>query len=109
MSINAININVQKSSANTIHSKKLNVNAEKKDDNKKQISQQKNMSADEIFTYLSATNTTIIKKNSNSDKQRISNSIKDFENLFTSKFNTVKTEFANISDDVAQKIALSMF
>lgn len=121
MSINAI-----KSQLLGIHQAKTNVKTDVKEEEKKSQTAQTNpttnkqVSAEDIFKYLSATKTittpVTTKKTVNvnayvneESKIRISASMKDFEALFSSKLSTVKSEFGNISDDLAEKITLFMF
>ena len=115
MSINAINF---QKTTNTHFATKTNTSVQQpqKEKDKQIIQQQKNICADDIFAYLNATNTTIIHKNQNTNSvkndigaDRISKSIKEFENMFNKNLDSVKSEFTNIPDNLAQKIALSMF
>ena len=120
MSINAI-----KSQMLGIHQAKANVKADVKDENKKSHLAQTNptvnkqVSADEVFKYLSASTITTpvtmkrtvnVKSYVNEESaDRISASMKDFEAQFASKLSAVKSEFGTISDELAEKITLSMF
>lgn len=121
MSINAI-----KSNLLGIKQAKLNVKNDVKDEEQKnpQITQSnpthsKQISADDVFKFMSATTITkpvTMKKAVNvkdyvnaESEARISASMKIFENEFSTKFSAVKTEFGNISDELAEKITLSMF
>lgn len=78
----------------------------------------KQIFADDVFKFMSATTTrpvtmkrTVnVKAFVNEDSEaRISASMKAFESEFASKFSAVKSEFGNISDELAEKITLSMF
>ena len=121
MSINAI-----KSQMLGIYQAKANVKTDVKEESKKQSetsqtnpTPSKQISADDVFKYMSASSFTTpvnMKKTVNvkayvnvESEARISASIKDFETQFASKLSTVKSEFGNISDDLAQKITLLMF
>lgn len=121
MSINAI-----KSQMLGIHQAKTNIKSDVNEEKKQSQTAQthpttnKQISAEDVFKYLSATKslTTPVttKKTVNvnayvneESKNRISASMKDFEALFSSKLSTVKSEFGNISDDLAEKITLFMF
>ena len=121
MSINAI-----KSQLLGIHQAKTNVKTDVKEEQKNQpeTSQtnptpNKQISADDVFKYMSAASFTApvtMKKTVNvkayvnmESEARISESMRDFEAQFASKLSTVKSEFGNISDDLAQKITLLMF
>ena len=79
---------------------------------------QKQMNADDVFKYMSATSTMPVqlKKTVNvkayvdeKSASIISSSIKSFEEQYMAKLNSVKSEFGNISDELAEKITLSMF
>jgi len=122
MSINAI-----KSQLLGIQQAKTNVKTDVKEEENKQSqttqtnpTPNKQISADDVFKYMSATKTlttpVTMKKAVNvkayvneESAARISASMKDFEAQFTSKLSTVKSEFGNISDDLAEKITLLMF
>ena len=77
----------------------------------------KRISADDVFKFMSATTTTPVnfKKSVNVNEfvneesaKRIEASIKDFEAKFALTFSSIKEEFSNMSDELAQKITLSM-
>ncbi len=122
MSINAI-----KSQMLGIHQAKTNVKTDVKEEEKQKLqtvqtnpTTNKQISADEIFKFMSASRTlttpVTVKKSVNvnayvneESKNRILASMKDFEAQFTSKFSSVKSEFGNISDELAEKITLFMF
>lgn len=122
MSVNAI-----KSQLSGIQRTQMNIKTDVKEKEKStQQSAQPNpttnkqISADDVFKYLSATKTitmpVTMKKSINvnayvneESKTRISTSMKDFEAKFSEKLSTVKSEFGGISDDLAQKITLLMF
>ena len=119
MSINAI-----KSQLLGIQQAKTNVKTDVKEEEGKQTAQQqqlpttiKPISADDVFKFMSATNSPVqMKKTLNvkafvneESKSRIENSMKNFEEHFLAKLSAVKSEFGNISDELAEKIALSMF
>ena len=120
MSINAI-----KSRMLAIQQAKTNVKTDVKEEKKQTQTAQTNptpskeISADDVFKYMSATTITTpvtmkrtvnVKAYVNEESaDRISASMKDFEAQFISKFSAVKTEFGNISDELAEKITLSMF
>ena len=79
---------------------------------------QKQMNADDVFKYMSATSTMPVqlKKTVNvkayvnqESASRISASMKNFEAQFSDKLSAVKSEFGNISDELAEKITLKMF
>ena len=117
MSINAIKTNmlgIQQAKTNI----KTDVNEEKNTQTSahQTATQNKQISADEIFKFMSATTPVQMKRavnvkafvNSESEN-RIADSMKNFETQFNAKFSLVKSEFGNISDKLAEKITLSMF
>ena len=121
MSINAI-----KSQMLGVNQAKQNVKNDVKDEDNKnaEIAQQnpthdKQILADDVFKFMSATTTPMpvsmkravnVKAFVNAESEaRISASMKNFEQEFVSKFSAVKSEFGNISDELAEKITLSMF
>ena len=119
MSINAINTNLL-----AIKQAKTNVktdvsNQENKTTTNTSTPQKKTqMNADDVFKYMSATTTMPVqlKKTVNvkayvdeSSASRISSSMKNFEEQYMAKLSSVKSEFGNISDALAEKITLSMF
>lgn len=120
MSINAINTNLFGISAKTNLKTQVSVE-ENKTEEKSQTTQteRKQLSADDVFKYLTATRPTApvqLKKTVNvkayvnqESASRISSSMKDFEAQFSDKLSAVKSEFGNISDDLAKKITLKMF
>lgn len=117
MSINAI-----KAQLLGVQQAKTNVKTDVKEEESKQTTQQlpttnKQVSAEDVFKFMSATNAPVqMKKTLNvkayvneESKSRIENSMKNFEEQFASKLSAVKSEFGNISDELAEKITLSMF
>ncbi len=119
MSINAI-----KSQLLSIQQAKTNVKTDVKEENNNTQSSQttpttnKQISADDVFKYMSATTTTSVQMKrainvkayvNKESADRISASMKTFEEKFASKLSTVKSEFGNITDELAEKITLSMF
>ena len=119
MSINAI-----KSQLLGIQQAKTNVKTDVKEEESKQTAKQnyqppttKQFSSDEIFKFMSATTTPVqMKKTLNvkafvneESKSRIEDSMKHFEEQFATKLSAVKSEFGNISNELAEKITLSMF
>ena len=121
MSINAI-----KSQLLGVNRAKANIKNDVKEEESKnpQTAQQNptlntQISADDVFKYMSAAKTFTtpvtmkravnVKAHVNEESaDRISASIKDFEAQFSSKLSIVKSEFGSISDDLAEKITLSM-
>ena len=111
MSINAINTNLFGISAKTNLKTQVSVE-ENKTEEKSQTTQteRKQLSADDVFKYMTATRPTApvqLKKTVNvkayvnqESASRISSSM---------KLSAVKSEFGNISDDLAKKITLKMF
>lgn len=120
MSINAINTNLFGISAKTNLKTQVSVE-ENKTEEKSQTTQteRKQLSADDVFKYMTATRPTApvqLKKTVNvkayvnqESASRILSSMKDFEAQFSDKLSAVKSEFGNISDDLAKKITLKMF
>ena len=115
MSINAIKVNLQRT-ANKLHQTNIQKDVKKEEKNTTQPQQQKTVSAEDVFKYMSATNPISVKKGldvnayiDSSSAERIKDSMKEFEKQFSTKLASVKSEFGNISDDLAQKITLSMF
>ena len=116
MSINAIKLKML-----VVQQAKTNVKTDVKEEESKQTTlptTNKQIQADDVFKYMSATTTAPIqmKKALNvnayvneESASRIEDSMKNFEKQFASKLSIVKSEFGNISDDLAQKITLSMF
>jgi len=121
MSINAI-----KSNLLGINQAKANIKNDVKDEENKQTEKaqsnpthSKQISADDVFKYMSASTITKpvtmkravnVKAYVNEESAaRISASMKNFENEFATKLSAVKSEFGNISDELAEKITLSMF
>ncbi|MBR2525590.1 hypothetical protein IKE67_03910 [bacterium] len=121
MSINAI-----KSQMLGVKQAKSNIKNDVKDEeNKKaEIAQpnpthNKQILADDVFKFMSATTTPMpvtmkravnVKAFVNAESEaRISSMMKNFEQEFATKFSAVKSEFGNISDELAEKITLSMF
>lgn len=120
MSINAINTNLF--GISSMNNVKVQVSVdEKKTEEKTQTTQTENkqVSADDVFKYMTATRPTTpvqLKKTVNvkayvnqESASRISASMKDFEAQFSDKLSAVKSEFGNISDELAEKITLKMF
>ena len=121
MSINAI-----KSQLLGVNRAKANIKNDVKEEESKnpQTAQQNptlntQISADDVFKYMSAAKTFTtpvtmkravnVKAHVNEESaDRISASIKEFEAQFSSKLSIVKSEFGSISDDLAEKITLSM-
>lgn len=120
MSINAINTKLFGISSKSNVRVQVEVD-EKKAEERTQTTQteRKQVSADDVFKYMTATRPTApvkLKKTVNvkayvnqESASRISSSVKDFEAQFSDKLSTVKSEFGNISDELAEKIALKMF
>ncbi len=116
MSINAIKVNLQRT-ANKLNQTNIQKDVKKEEKNTTQTpQQQKTVSAEDVFKYMSATNPISVKKSldvnayiDSSSVERIKDSMKEFEKQFSTKLASVKSEFGNISDDLAQKITLSMF
>lgn len=118
MSINAI-----KTQMLGIQQAKANIKSDVKEKNENTQNEQttpttnKQLSAEDVFKYMSATTVPVqMKKTTNvkayvneESADRIANSMKNFESLFASKLSAVKSEFGNISDELAEKITLSMF
>lgn len=118
MSINAI-----KSNLLGIQQAKTNVKTDVKEENNKPQTTQTNptsskqFSADDVFKFMSATTMPVQMKKSVNVKafvneesaKRIAASIKDFEAQFATTLSSVKEEFGNISDELAEEITLSMF
>ncbi len=117
MSINAI-----KSQMLGVQQAKTNVRTDVKEEEKKQTTQQlpttnKQISADDVFKFMSAVNAPVqMKKTLNvkafvneESKSRIEDSMKNFEEQFKANLSAVKSEFGSISDELAEKITLSMF
>ena len=118
MSINAI-----KSQMLGIKQAKTNIKNDVKEHEEEKNAQtttpttNKHIPAEDVFKYMSATTTPVAMKRTvnvnayvnEESKNRISASMKDFEAQFMSKLSAVKSEFGNISDDLAEKITLSMF
>lgn len=121
MSINAI-----KSNLLGINQAKANIKNDVKDEENKQTEKaqsnpthSKQILAEDVFKFMSATTTPMpvtmkravnVKAFVNAESEaRIYASMKNFENEFASKFSAVKSEFGNISDELAEKITLSMF
>ena len=119
MSINAI-----KSHMLGIQQAKTNVKTDVKEEQQKSQNtsnlptSNKQISADDVFKYMSATNTAPVQMKravnvkafvNQESADRIAASMKNFEAQFSSKLSSVKSEFGNISDELAEKITLSMF
>ena len=119
MSINAI-----KSQMLGLKQTKISVKNDVHDENTKAEKEQttpttnKQISADDVFKYMSAQITTPVQMRravnvkayvNEESADRISAPMKDFEAQFSSKLSTVKSEFGNISDELAEKITLLMF
>ena len=120
MSINAINTNLFGISAKTNLKTQVSVE-ENKTEEKSQTKQTENqqVAADDLFKYMTATRPTApvqLKKTVNvkayvnqESASRISASMKNFEAQFSDKLSAVKSEFGNISDELAEKITLKSF
>ncbi|MGN1124731.1 MAG: hypothetical protein ACI4SM_00970 [Candidatus Gastranaerophilaceae bacterium] len=119
MSINAIKANMLAIQSKLNLKKEANEKVSNPTNQTTQFTQEKQqISADDVFKYMSATSNMPVhtRKSVNvkayvdeESASRISNSMTKFEDEFKTKLSSVKSEFGNISNDLAEKITLLMF